>query len=203
MTDSNSKKKPTDRLTPVKAYIRNDGDDDEMSFMGSPPLLPSDDPAEYKKVRRAMGKTTPDDFFGQFCARMSTDALWEARRYQLVITNTIKAELAHYPDIADPDARLANVITDRLDTLERLYRIMGWREHRFDAVIRLAERHRSNLGTLLSPTTEQVEDAVRAAKRSLARQWEGFMRGFELKQSTRMAEARACGSISDQRRKKA
>jgi hypothetical protein len=104
-------------------------------------------------------KKTPDDFFGQFCARMSTDALWEARRYQLVITNTIKAELAHYPDIADPDARVAHAVTDRLDMLERLYRIMGWREHRFDAVIRLAERHRSNLGTLLSLTTEQVEDA--------------------------------------------
>jgi len=159
LSDTTSKKKPTDRLTSVKTYIRNDDDSDEMSFMGSPPLLPSDDPAEYEKVRHAVSKTMPADFFGRFCAHMFTDALWEARRYQVVTTNTIEAELAHYPDIADPKARLAHVVTDRRDTLERLFRIREGREHRLDAVYRLAERHRSSLGNLLSPAKEQVEDA--------------------------------------------
>ena len=86
MSDTNSKKKPTDQLTPVKTYIRiegNDGDDDEMALMGSPPLLPFDDPTEYKKLRCAANKTMPADFIGQFCGRMLADALWETRRYLL------------------------------------------------------------------------------------------------------------------------
>jgi hypothetical protein len=161
MSDTNFKKKPTDGLIPVKTYIRNDGDgdDDEMSFMGSPPLLPFDDPAEYKKLRQAASKSMPADFLGQFCGRMLTDALWETRRYQLVATNIIKADLARYPEIEDPEARVAHVVADRLDALERLYRIIGCREHRADAVHRLAEQHRTNLGKLLPSTAEQVQDA--------------------------------------------
>jgi hypothetical protein len=109
MSVTNSKKKPTDPLTPVKTNISNDGDEDEMSLMGSPPLLPCDDPAEYKKLRLAASEAMPADFIGQFCARMLTDALWETRRYRLVATNTIKAELALHPDILDPQARVAHV----------------------------------------------------------------------------------------------
>ncbi len=159
MSNTNSKKKPTDRLTPVKTYIRNDGNDDEMSFMGSPPLLPFDDPAEYRKLRQAASKSMTADFLGQFCSRMLTDALWEARRYQQVATNIIKADLAHYPEIEDPQTRAAHAVTDRLDVFERLYRIIGSREHRVDAVYRLAEQHRTSLGKLVAPRAKQAEDA--------------------------------------------
>jgi hypothetical protein len=159
MTDANSKKKPTDPLTPVKTNINNDDDDDKMSFMGSPPLLPSDDPAEYKKLRQAASKFMPADFLGRFCGRMLTDALWETRRYQLVATNIIKADLARYPEIEDPGDKVGHVVLDRLDAFERLYRIIGSREHRVDAVYRLAEQHRANLGKLAPSTAERVQDA--------------------------------------------
>jgi hypothetical protein len=49
MLSTNSKNKRAEQLTRLKIHIRNDGDDDDMTFMGSPPLLPLDDPAEYKK----------------------------------------------------------------------------------------------------------------------------------------------------------
>lgn len=159
MSNSNSKKKPTDPLTPVKTNIGNDGDNDEMSFMGSPPLLPFDDPAEYYKLRQAASMSMTADFLGQFCSRMLTDALWETRRYQQIATNIIKADLAHYPEIEDPETKAAHVVTERLDVLERLYRIIGSREHRVDAVHRLAEQHRTNLGKLLPSAAEQIEDA--------------------------------------------
>ena len=69
MSNSNSKKKQTDGLTPVKTHICNDGDDGDMSFMGSPPLLPFDDPTEYKKLRQAASNSMTADFLGQFwCA---------------------------------------------------------------------------------------------------------------------------------------
>jgi hypothetical protein len=159
VSGTNSKTKPTERLTHLKTYIRNDGDD-EMSFMGSPPLLPFDDPAEYQKLRHAVGEGMPADFFGQFCARMFTDAVWEVRRYQVVTKNTIKTEIEHcFDPTADPETKLAAAVTNRLDTLERLHRIIGGREHRLDAVYRLAQQHRANLGSLLRPTAEQVQDA--------------------------------------------
>ena len=120
--NSNSKKKQTDGLTPVKTNICNDGDDGDMSFMGSPPLLPFDDPTEYKKLRQAASNSMTADFLGQFCSRMLTDALWETRRYQLVATNIIKADLARYPEIEDPEAKVAHAVTDRLDVFERLHR---------------------------------------------------------------------------------
>ena len=98
MSNTNSKHKPVE-LTRLKTHIRNDGDnDDNMSFMGSPPLLSCDDPAEYKKLRHAVSESAPADFFEQFCARMFADTLWEARRYQLVTTNLLKAELKHFLD---------------------------------------------------------------------------------------------------------
>jgi hypothetical protein len=159
VSNSNSKKKQTDGLIPVKTNICNDGDEGDMSFMGSPPLLPSDDPAEYKKLRRAASKSMPADFLGQFCGRMLTDALWETRRYQLVATNIIKADLSRYPEIEDPQAKVAHVVMERLDALERLYRIIGSREHRVDAIHRLAEQHRNSLGRLLPSTAEQIQDA--------------------------------------------
>src|SRR6516165_9011912 len=77
VSNSNSKKKQTDGLTPVKTHICNDGDNGDMSFMGSPPLLPFDDPTEYKKLRQAASNSMTADFLGQFCSRMLTDALWE------------------------------------------------------------------------------------------------------------------------------
>ena len=157
VSNSNSKKKQTDGLTPVKTHICNDGDDGDMSFMGSPPLLPFDDPTEYKKLRQAASNSMTADFLGQFCSRMLTDALWETRRYQLVATNIIKADLARYPEIEDPEAKVAHAVTDRLDVFERLYRIIGFREHRVDAVYRLAEQHRTNLGKLAPSTADQFK----------------------------------------------
>jgi hypothetical protein len=158
--NTNSKNKPVE-LTRLKTHIRNDGDnDDDMSFMGSPPLLPSDDPAEYKKLRAAVGESAPADFFGQFCARMFADTAWEARRYQLVTTNLLKAELKHFLDpTVDDETKLALVVGEKIEPLERLYRLRGGREHRLDALYRLVQEHRANLGTLLHPTAEQVQDA--------------------------------------------
>lgn len=131
-----------------------------MSFMGSPPLLPFDDPVEYKKLRGAVAKSAPADFFGQFFARMFADTLWEARRYQLVNTNLIKAELEHFlSPTVDNDTKLALVTAEKLDPLERLHRLRGEREQRLDALYRLVQEHRANLGTLLSPMAKEVEDA--------------------------------------------
>jgi hypothetical protein len=160
VSNTNSKNKPVE-LTRLKTHIRNDGDnDDDMSFMGSPPLLPSDDPAEYKKLRAAVSESAPADFFGQFCARMFTDTAWEARRYQLVTTNLIKAEFEHFLDpTVDDETKLALVVAGKIEPLERLYRLRGGREHRLDALYRLVQEHRANLGTLLRPAAAQVQDA--------------------------------------------
>ena len=160
MSNTNSEHKPVE-LTRLKTHIRNDGDnDDNMSFMGSPPLLSCDDPAEYKKLRHAVSESAPADFFGQFCARMFADTLWEARRYQLVTTNLLKAELKHFLDpTVDDETKLALVVGETIEPLERLYRLRGGREHRLDALYRLVQEHRANLGTLLPATAEQVQDA--------------------------------------------
>jgi hypothetical protein len=63
VSNTNSKKKPTDPLTPVKTNICKDGNDDKMSFLGSPPLLPLDDPAEYKKLPQAASRFMPAVFY--------------------------------------------------------------------------------------------------------------------------------------------
>ncbi len=91
---------------------------------------------------------------------MFADALWETRRYQLVIANVIKTELEHFSDRrTDPETKMAAAVTKRLDIVERVYRIIAGREHRVDAVYRLAQEHRANLGTLLSASAENVQDA--------------------------------------------
>ncbi len=158
--EENENSSPTEPLTRLKTSIRTDGDDDDMSFMGSIALFPFEDPSEYKNLREAVAKSTPVDFFGQFCARMLTDALWETRRYQLVTAATIKTELERFSDpTANPETKVAAAVANQLDVLERLYRIIGGREHRVDAFYRLAQQHRANLGTLLRPPAEQVQDA--------------------------------------------
>jgi len=56
MSDTNSKKKPTDQLTPVKTYIRiegNDGDDDEMALMSAY--------AANNRARRDVGEASQAD----------------------------------------------------------------------------------------------------------------------------------------------
>lgn len=161
---SNSKNKSAVQLTRLKTNIHSDGnggDDDAMAFMGSPPLLPLDDPAEYNKLRAAVGESAPADFFGQFFARMFTDTAWEARRWQLITTNLIKAELKSFLDpTVDDETKLALVAAEKLEPLERLHHLRGEREHRLDALYRLVQEHSANLGTtLLSPTAQRVEDA--------------------------------------------
>jgi hypothetical protein len=160
VSDTNSKNKPAEQLTRLKTHIRNDGDDDDLSFMGSPPLLPLDDADEYYKLREDVGKSAPADFFGQFFGRMFTDTAWEARRYQTVTTNYLDAQLKQYLDpTVDDQTKLALVVADTIDPLERLHRLRSGREHRLDALYRLVQEHRANLGTLLRPTAEQVQDA--------------------------------------------
>src|SRR5215469_11305419 len=53
----------------------------------------------------------------------------------------------------------ALVVGEKIEPLERLYRLRGGREHRLDALYRLVQEHRANLGTLLPATAEQVQDA--------------------------------------------
>jgi hypothetical protein len=160
---ANSKNKSAVQLTRLKTHIHNDGtdgNDDDLSFMGSPPLLPLDDPNEYRKLREDVSKSAPADFFGQFFARMFTDTAWEARRYQLVVTNFIKAEVKGFLDpTVDGETKLALVVAERIEALERLHRLRAGREHRLDALYRLVQEHRANLGRLLTPPAEQVQDA--------------------------------------------
>jgi hypothetical protein len=121
--DTNSKTKSAVQLTRLKTHIHNDsndGNDDDLSFMGSPPLLPLDDPNEYKKLREDVGKSAPADFFGQFFGRMFTDTAWEARRYQLVATNFLKAQLKQFLDLTvDHETKLALVVAETMADPER------------------------------------------------------------------------------------
>jgi hypothetical protein len=56
------------------------------------------------------------------------------------------------------DAIMAHTLTENLDHLERIDRMIAMAEGRRDAMLREIERHRATLANTLRRTVEQIED---------------------------------------------
>jgi hypothetical protein len=139
-------------LAPVPSLVQTEPD--YQSFLGAPPLIPSDDPAAYGRMLDAVTEAMESaDVIGAILARDVTDLQWEIARLRQGRANFIKEQLKY------ESGDLAATITSNIAMIERIDRLIATYEARRNAALREAERHRVNLGNRVRRATEEIEDA--------------------------------------------
>jgi len=135
-----------------------------MTVLGSLPLLPGEDRAEYERLRAAViAMMKPADFMEKIWTNDVIYLEWEILRFRRAKANYIKhranADSAfNLPlGVSDPHTKIASVIAIAIGKLEPLDGMIAMMEQRRNAAYRQAEQHRINLGNRRA--VEQVEDA--------------------------------------------
>jgi hypothetical protein len=139
----------------------------DTAVLGSLPLLPGEDRAEYARFRAAViAMMKPADLMEKIWTNDIIYLEWEILRFRRAKANLIRRRAANclsLPGLGgssepDPDADLAAVIAANIDKLEPLDWMIARMEQRRNAAYLQAEQHRVNLGNLRR-SVEQVEDA--------------------------------------------
>jgi hypothetical protein len=143
----------------------------DMTVLGSLPILPGEDPAEYERWRAAViGELKPADLMEKIWTNDIICLEWEIIRFRRAKANFIRrlrADRLSLPTFTfgevsgepDPHTDVASVIAANIDALEPLERMIAMMEQRRNAAYHQAEQHRANLGNRLHQAVEHVEDA--------------------------------------------
>jgi hypothetical protein len=140
-----------------------------LAWMGPPPLVPGEDPAQYEHVLRLVAHAMkPVDIVDWFWVRDVTDLEWEVVRLRKIKAFMISQEKMIKPGIDEDgeptveegsnEENLACAIRHSINTLERLDRLIMALEVRRDRVYRESER-RGGSATRLHRAAKQIEDA--------------------------------------------
>jgi hypothetical protein len=139
-----------------------------LAWMGPPPLVPGEDPAEYEHVLRLVAQAMkPVDIVDWFWVRDVTDLEWEVVRLRKIKAFMISQEKITkigtdeegetcLGDGSDQE-NLAYAMRHCINTLERLDRMIMALEVRRDRVYRESER-RGGSAARLRRAAEQIED---------------------------------------------
>jgi hypothetical protein len=126
----------------------------DVSFLGAPPLIPGEAARDYEQLLTAViNVMKPVDRLEMMWIRDIVDLQWDIIRFR-----RIKADVITY-HCEKNRSSIAEVVTYKIDVLERIDRMVMTMEARRNAAYREAERYRVGLGERLRRATEPVEDA--------------------------------------------
>ena len=144
--------------------------EEALAWMGPPPLVPGEDPARHQHVLTLVADAMkPIDILDWFWVRDVTDLEWEAVRLRKIkafmISQSKMTKLVATEDwgvgteYGSVEENLAYALTSRIDTLERVDRMITTLEIRRDRAYRECERRAVGSAAQLRRAAEQIEDA--------------------------------------------
>jgi hypothetical protein len=117
-------------------------------------LIPGEAAEDYRQLLAAViNVMKPVDFLETIWTRDIVDLQWDIIRFRRIKADVI----THYCE--ENRLSIAEVVTYKIEVLDRIDRMVMTMEARRNAAYREAERYRIGLGERLRRATEQVEDA--------------------------------------------
>jgi hypothetical protein len=144
--------------------------EEALAWMGPAPLVPGEDPAQYKHVQDLVSKAmSPVDILDWFWVRDVTDLEWEVVRLRKIKAFMIsQGKMTKFVTDEDGelttqdgsiDENLAYAVRSGIDTLERVDRMIMTLELRRDRAYQECERRAAGSAASLRRATEHIEDA--------------------------------------------
>ena len=125
--------------------------EESARFFGPPPLVAGEDPAQYERIRAQISAAVqPLDFLEEIWVNDVVNHVWEMLRLRLLMV-----------DLHDEGLRvvLTKELALRIETFERVDRMVAGAEARRNVALREIDRHRATLATALRQAADEVLDA--------------------------------------------
>jgi hypothetical protein len=125
--------------------------EESARFFGPPPLIAGEDRAQYEAMRDQISATVqPLDFLEEILVNDVVNLVWDALRLRRILRNALNGNNEY---ILTPEFIL------RMETAERIDRMIAGDEARRNVALREIDRHRATLGAALRQAADEVLDA--------------------------------------------
>jgi hypothetical protein len=125
--------------------------EESARFFGPPPLIAGEDRAQYEAMRdRISAAVGPLDFLDEISVNDIVNLVWETRRLRRLEANLLNE---------DDGSLLTKEFVLRIETIERVDRMVAGAEARRHVALREIDRHRGTLAAALRQAAVAVEDA--------------------------------------------
>jgi hypothetical protein len=126
--------------------------EDSARYFGPPPLIAGEDPAQYEAIRtQILAAVQPLDFLEEILVNDVVNLVWETRRLRRLMRNVLNG---------DNENVLTGEFTLRIETAERIDRMIAGDEARRNVALREIDRHRATpLAAALRQAAAEVLDA--------------------------------------------
>jgi hypothetical protein len=125
--------------------------EDSARYFGPPPLIAGEDPAQYEAIRtQILAAVQPLDFLEEIWVNDFVNLVWETLRLRRLMGNVHNGNNEY---VLEPE------FTQRMETAERIDRMIAGHEARRNVALREIDRHRATLGAALRQAAAEVLDA--------------------------------------------
>ncbi len=125
--------------------------EESARFFGPPPLIAGEDRAQYEAMRDQISATVqPLDFLEEILVNDVVNLVWDALRLRRILRNVLNGNNEY---ILTPEFIL------RMETAERIDRMIAGDEARRNVALREIDRHRATLGAALRQAADEILDA--------------------------------------------
>jgi hypothetical protein len=125
--------------------------EESARFFGPPPLVAGEDPAQYEAIRaQILAAVQPLDILEEISVNDIVNLVWETRRLRRLMVNLLNEDNGKF---------LTKLLALRIETVERVDRIVAGAEARRHVALREIDRHRATLAAAPGQAADEVEDA--------------------------------------------
>jgi len=126
--------------------------EESVRFFGPPPLVAGEDPAQYEAIRTQISAAVqPLDFLEEILVNDAVNLVWDARRFRRLMVNLLNEDDGKF---------LTKMLALRIETVERVDRMVAGAEARRNVAWREIDRHRATpLAAALRQAADEVLDA--------------------------------------------
>ena len=125
--------------------------EESAQFFGPPPLIAGEDRAQYEAMRDKISAAVgPLDFLDEISVNDIVNLVWETRRLRRLMVNLLNEDNGKF---------LTKLLALRIETVERVDRIVAGAEARRHVALREIDRHRATLAAAPGQAADEVEDA--------------------------------------------